>query len=140
MNAEKITGYLQSQGIKPSHHRIQIYRYLMEKRNHPNVDMVFQELVKEIPTLSKTTVYNTMNLFLEKGAAIPIMIAENEMRYDADTSLHGHFLCGQCHNIYDLHMKGVGADFEGLDEFEIDESHVYFKGTCPACLAKRVGQ
>ena len=54
------------------------------------MDMIYQELVRNIPTLSKTTVYNTLNLFL-KRIAVMITIDENETRYDADTSLHGHF-------------------------------------------------
>ena len=97
------------------------------------MDMIYQELVRNIPTLSKTTVYNTLNLFLEKGIAVMITIDENETRYDADTSLHGHFRCNGCEEIYDLRLDTSALEWESLDEFEISESHLYFKGLCPRC-------
>ena len=84
---KKIQQFLRMHSIKPSHHRIKIYQYLVENRNHPSVDMIYQELVQTIPTLSKTTLYNTLQLFLEKGIVIMITIDENETRYDADISL-----------------------------------------------------
>jgi len=130
---ERIQNLLRAHGIKPSHHRIKVYQYLIENRNHPSVDMIYQELVQEIPTLSKTTVYNTLNLFLEKGIAIMITIDENETRYDADTSLHGHFRCNRCEGIYDLPLDTEALKWETLDGFVISESHLYFKGLCPGC-------
>lgn len=130
---ERIQNLLRANGIKPSHHRIKVYQYLIEKRNHPSVDMIYQELVRNIPTLFKTTVYNTLNLFLEKGIAVMITIDENETRYDADTSLHGHFRCNGCEEIYDLRLDTSALEWESLDEFEISESHLYFKGLCPRC-------
>ena len=50
---EKIQNLLRANGNKPSHHRIKVYQYLIEKRNHPSVDMIYQELVRNIPTLSR---------------------------------------------------------------------------------------
>lgn len=137
MDTKEIEILLKDHGIKPSHHRMKIYEYLVTHRNHPNVDMVYQELIREIPTLSRTTLYNTLNLFLEKGVVQLITIAENEMHYDADVSIHGHFLCKECKNIYDIWLEDNTFDLPDLEDFEVDESHIYFRGTCPACLIKQ---
>lgn len=51
--------------IRPSHQRIKILEYLMEHPCHPTVDQIFNDLQKEIPTLSKSTVYNTLTSFME---------------------------------------------------------------------------
>ena len=32
--------------------------------NHPTVETIYKELIDEIPTLSKTTVYNTLKQFV----------------------------------------------------------------------------
>ncbi len=82
--------------------RIQIYKYIFGRKDHPSVDMIFSVLSKEIPTLSKTTVYNTLKGFVEAGIATPILIDESEIRYDADTNMHGHFKCESCENIFDF--------------------------------------
>ncbi|MGR6836926.1 Fur family transcriptional regulator [Syntrophomonas erecta] len=136
MNTRKIEQLLRMNGIRPSHHRMKVYEYLIENRNHPNVDMIYRELIKDIPTLSKTTLYNTLDLFLQKGIVQLITINENEMRYDADTSVHGHFKCNTCGIIYDIRLREPLADFESLNNFQVSESHLYFRGICPACLVK----
>ncbi|MGE5396215.1 MAG: Fur family transcriptional regulator [Chitinophagales bacterium] len=131
MDAKMIQQLLLDNGIKPSPYRMRIYQYLVEHRNHPNVDMIYQELVDELPTLSKTTLYNTLSLFLEKGITIPITIAENEMRYDADTSIHGHFQCKVCGKIDDLRLNM--PSIQSLKNYMVTENHLYFKGICPGC-------
>jgi Fe2+ or Zn2+ uptake regulation protein len=133
MNNETIGQFLLSYGVKPSHHRIQVLRYLLENRNHPTVDTIFQALRSDIPTLSKTTLYNTLNLFVEKKIASLITIEENEARYDADTSLHGHFKCIECGRIFDIKLQLPDLAFAELDNFEVFETQLYFQGICPQC-------
>lgn len=60
------SNYLKEHGIKPSYQRMKVFQYLVDNHNHPTVDMIYKALCPEIPTLSKTTVYNTLNLFVEK--------------------------------------------------------------------------
>ena len=63
---EAIIQKLSAHNIKPSLQRLAIYSYLLEKKNHPTVDMIYSDLHPSMPTLSKTTVYNTLKLFIEK--------------------------------------------------------------------------
>lgn len=123
---------LREHGIKPSHHRLKVLEYIIENRNHPNADMIYKALAVEIPTLSKTTVYNAVELFLEKGVVQPIMILHNELRYDADTSFHGHFHCRKCGNIVDFFYEDADAPAVPED-YLIEESHAYYRGICPEC-------
>lgn len=135
MNIEKmnIGDYLKEHGIKPSYQRIKILEYMLFNRNHPTVDMIYQELSKDIPTLSKTTVYNTLKLFIEKKVAIVITIEENETRFDAEVSTHGHFKCISCGNIYDFDVELEGMNIKGLENFSVLDEHVYFTGICKNC-------
>ena len=65
-------------GIHPSIQRIAIMDYLLKHHIHPTVDEVYTALSDEIPTLSKTTVYNTLRLFSEHGAAKMLTIDERK--------------------------------------------------------------
>ncbi|MBE9492712.1 MAG: transcriptional repressor, partial [Bacteroidetes bacterium] len=56
---ENVAQYLKSHGIKPSYQRVRVFEYLIKNKSHPTVDTVYKALADEIPTLSKTTVYNT---------------------------------------------------------------------------------
>lgn len=134
MNIEDIGEYLKSHNIKPSYQRIKIYEYLYHNRTHPTVDEIYQVLVKDIPTLSKTTVYNTLNLFVQESIALLLTIEENEARYDANTGVHGHFKCVGCGGVTDFDADITGVRAPMLERFEVHEQHLYYKGLCAACL------
>jgi len=136
MAAEEISEYLLQNNIKPSYQRLRIYEYLKNNHNHPTVDRIYRELVYEIPTLSKTTVYNTLKIFIEKGIVKVINIEDNELRYDADTSVHGHFKCEKCEQIFDFKLDTTNFDYDELNKFTIKETHIYFKGICNNCNNK----
>lgn len=131
-----VGNYLKEHGVKPSYQRMKIFQYLLENRCHPTVDTIYKALCTEIPTLSKTTVYNTLNLFMEKNLVNVVVIEENETRYDVDTTIHGHFKCEKCGCIHDidLNLKDISSD--KLGGFQIKEHHHYFKGICKDCLNK----
>lgn len=132
---DEIKTHLSNHNIRPSLSRIKIYKYLLENKNHPTVDEIYSNLVSELPTLSKTTVYNTLNLFIDKGIVKLITIEEKETRYDADISYHGHFKCKKCNKIYDFKINTDNIKTDGLNDFKIDERNFYYTGICKKCLS-----
>ncbi len=130
--------YLLSYHIKPSLQRMAIMGYLLSHKTHPCIDEIYIALSEKIPTLSKTTVYNTLKLFVEHGAASMLTIDEKNICFDTDTSAHAHFLCRECGKIYDLpYNKGTEPmERVNLSGFKVDEMHLYYKGICPDCTEK----
>jgi Fe2+ or Zn2+ uptake regulation protein len=122
--------------ITPSHQRVTILRYLVENQCHPTVDQIFSALRNQIPTLSKATVYNTLNAFVEAKLVRVLSIEENETRYDIVMKNHGHFKCESCGSIYNFAVDIDRFVSDDLKDFRIAEKNVYFGGICPACLAK----
>ena len=80
MQEIKIRDYLSENGIRPMNKRAKIMDYLVSKRNHPTAEMIYLEFVNEIAGLSKTTVYNTLNLFVRKGIARALNIDSNTVK------------------------------------------------------------
>ena len=132
---DEIHQYYKGYNIKPSVQRIAIMDYLLAHKTHPSIDEIYLALCKDIPTLSKTTVYNTLKLFVEHGAALMLTIDEKNACFDGDTSLHAHFLCKKCGKIFDLPYSNEVKKVEQIDMngFKVDEIHQYYKGICPAC-------
>lgn len=132
--------YLLSYRIKPSQQRIAIMEYLLKHRIHPSVEEVYSALSPSMPTLSKTTVYNTLKLFTEQGAAQMLTIDEKNVCFDGDVSLHAHFLCKKCGTVYDLPMQNALKEVMGMDMegHAITEVHQYYKGICKNCLGKEI--
>lgn len=119
-------------GIKPSALRLHIYDYLDSHRTHPTVDEIYSDLVATYPTLSKTTVYNTVNLFAGHGLVKAIAIEGFRTRYDANAAFHGHFLCRRCGKVYDV----FSIDCPPFPEagFQVEAQDVYYSGCCKSCL------
>ncbi|MGL4293511.1 MAG: Fur family transcriptional regulator [Bacteroidales bacterium] len=129
--------HLLDHNVKPSIQRLTIMKYLMEHHTHPTADMIFNDLYQEIPTLSKTTVYNTLKLLSENGAVRTIGIDDKNARFDGDMSPHAHFRCKNCGCIYDIPLDGKDKIFvDGIGELTIDEVHLYYKGFCKECLTQ----
>ena len=124
--------------VKPSMQRIAIMEFLMEHKTHPSAEDVYAALSDSMPTLSKTTVYNTLRLFADHGAALMLTIDDKNVNFDADTSQHAHFLCKKCGHIYDFHTPvGMNKMKELRSEGHmVEEAHTYYKGVCKECKNK----
>jgi len=131
---DSLAKILIEKNIKPSYQRIRILQYINENINHPTVDNIFNSLVKEIPTLSKATVYNTLELFEDANLVKVITIEDNETRYDSRVHNHGHFKCESCGSIYDFEVDIDSLVVNSLKYFKINDKNVYFKGICSRCL------
>lgn len=138
MDNMNVYEYLQSFHIKPSVQRIAIMDYLLKHHTHPNIDDIYTALCKHIPTLSKTTVYNTLKLFVETGAANMLTIDEKSICFDGETTAHAHFQCKACGKIYDVPCTADDEQQQRLTSqgFSISETHRYYKGICPSCQGK----
>ena len=126
--------YLMQFSIRPSVQRTAVMEYLMNHRTHPTVDEIFVALSPSIPTLSKTTVYNTLNLFIEKGAVQMLTIDEKNTRYDADMSKHAHFFCNSCGKVYDImNFKPEAYEVPVELHFTVESVQLSVYGICKSC-------
>lgn len=121
--------------IKPSVQRLAVLNYLENHPTHPTVDTIFQDLSPEIPTLSKTTIYNTLTLLLENDVIQAINIEEKNVRYDGNKEAHVHFLCTKCHKIYDYPMANIVMP-DGVGECDVENVQIYYRGICKHCKTK----
>jgi len=130
-----LSAELKNRKVRPSYQRIKVLEYLHKNQCHPTVDQIFKDLQSEIPTLSKSTIYNTLNLFLKSGLIRVINIEDNETRYDIITKNHGHFKCESCGKIFNFSIDFNSLKTEELSGFKIIDKNLYFKGICPKCLS-----
>ncbi|MGM0461549.1 MAG: Fur family transcriptional regulator [Fibrobacterota bacterium] len=133
MNPYETAGLLSDRGIKPSLQRIAIYNFLCNNRIHPTADEVFRGIKDAIPTLSKTTVYNTLSYFLEKDVVQQITIDDSSLRYDINTKEHGHFLCKKCGMVYDFPFPLNDITQHIPSGFSILSYHINTTGICKDC-------
>ncbi len=126
---------LRARGISPTQQRIAVYRYLLEHRTHPTADTVYNALSAEYPTMSRTTVYNTMRALFRGGLLRIVTIDAEEQHFDADTADHGHFRCVQCGSVFDFTLPTAVRELSP-EGYHTEMFDVYATGVCPHCQQK----
>lgn len=122
---------LRENGVRPSVVRLNVLDYLIKNRTHPPADEIYEALSKSIPTLSKTSVYNTLKLFVMKGMALELEIDPKQKRYDGCTDFHGHFKCEKCGEISDFEAKEPKDEVDGAF---LRHKEIYYYGICKSCI------
>lgn len=133
---ENITKLLQDKGVSPSIQRIKILQFILNNVHHSSVDAIYQELIHEIPTLSKTTVYNTLSLFVAKGIINSITIGSTEILYEKSQKPHAHFRCEVCEEIIDISLDSELFGIHKIDNHQVNKVSIHLKGICNKCLNK----
>lgn len=138
MQTDTTFNYLHLHGVKPSLQRMAVMRYLLEHHTHPTAEEIYQSLHPSMPTLSRTTVYNTLRLLTEHGAVQQLTIDERNQCFDSVLEPHAHFLCTRCGKIYDVPLReaGLQAVADLPKGFVYEQSSLYFRGCCKECLEK----
>jgi len=135
---EKYVKLLKEDSIKITPQRLEILRYLDNHRTHPTVEEIFSELKENNPSLSKTTVYNSLETLCKHGLIQSISISISETRYDFKNKMHHHFLCKHCGKITDIDIECPNINKVIKDGYKVEEVHGYFKGLCKKCKAKGI--
>ena len=137
---EKYVKTLKDHSIKITSQRLEILKYLDEHHTHPNVEEIYSELKKKHPSLSRTTVYNSLEILKKNKIVQSLTISGSELRYDIEESLHHHFLCKKCGAILDISITCPNMDRTLDGGHRVEEVQGYFKGICKSCQTKEKGR
>ena len=120
---------LNSHGIQPSAQRIVVARYVLFTDEHPSADTVWARVKAGFPMISRATVYNTLNLFVEKGLLRELHLSPDSIVFDPKTEAHHHFIDEDSGRIYDVPWDKVRVcDVEHIEGFEIHDYQVVMRG------------
>ena len=91
MSREGLLSLLDRHGILPTPQRVEIAGILLERPQHLSADQIIDRLKAAGSGVSKATVYNTLNLFAERGLVREVMVDPVRKFYDSTTHSHHHF-------------------------------------------------
>ena len=133
---EKYVKILKENDLKITSQRLIILKYLDENLSHPTADQIYTDLKTNNPSLSKTTVYNALDILAKHGIIQAITISGSELHYDIAHDMHHHFYCKKCGEIIDIEISC--PNIEKMSEYghKVEEIHGYIKGICKKCLKK----
>ncbi len=120
---------LRGHGIQPTAQRLAVARFVLDTSAHPTADEVWDKVRQRSPTLSRATVYNTLNLFVEKGLLRMQAVREGAVVFDPLVARHHHLIDAETGEIHDVPWDAVRVSGEkSLSEFEVDEYQVVMRG------------
>jgi Fur family transcriptional regulator, iron response regulator len=127
-------GLLEQHGVLPSAQRLAIARYVLRTDEHPSADQVFAKVKPTLPMVSRATVYNTLNLFVEKGLLRAHVLAEGKVVFDPNLSPHHHFIDEDTGSIHDVPWSALEvAKVDALEGYDVHEYQVVLRGKKRPC-------
>lgn len=122
---ESLTGLLRDHGITPTRQRVEIAYALFSRGEHLSADRILAIVNDRACESSKATVYNTLNLFLEKKLVREVIVDPSRVFYDPNTAPHHHFYNVDSGELTDIDEAEVrvsglpqlphGVSVEGVD-------------------------
>jgi Fur family iron response transcriptional regulator len=88
---KQIQSRLSEHGIQPTVQRLQIAELLFARDQHLTAEQIILALAEGGTAVSKATVYNTLNLFAEKGLLKPLQVDPERGLFDSNMTPHHHF-------------------------------------------------
>jgi len=120
---------LTERGIQPSAQRVAVADYVLFTSDHPSADQVWVEVKRSFPMLSRATVYNTLNLFTEKGLLRELVLAEGKVVFDPKLEPHHHFLDEETGAIVDVPWSALDVRrVHSLSGLDVREYQVVMRG------------
>lgn len=121
---------LRTHGIQPSAQRVAVASYVLTTAEHPSADLVWRRVKESFPWISRATVYNTLNLFVDKGLLQRLTIAEDSVVFDPILETHHHFIDESTGAIHDVPWDRVQVcNIESLRDYEVHQYQVVMRGT-----------
>jgi Fe2+ or Zn2+ uptake regulation protein len=129
MVPDDVASALRDHGVQPSAQRVAVGEYVLSTEEHPSADDVWRKVRKTFPMISRATVYNTLNLFVEKGLLREFILAEGKVVFDPNVQPHHHFIDEQTGAIYDVPWNAVRvSNVESLKGYGVREYQVVMRG------------
>lgn len=127
---------LRAHGLSVTAQRVAVL-HAVAAQPHATADAVLDAARVGLGTISRQSVYDTLNTFVEKGLVRRIQpIGSPALYEDRVGDNHHHLICRDCARVVDVDCAvGFRPCLQAADDngFEIDEAEVAYWGRCPEC-------
>lgn len=123
------TALLRERGIRPSAQRVAVGDYVLFTDEHPSAEQVWRRVRRRSP-ISRATVYNCLNLFVEKGLLRPYELGEGHIVFDPNVGRHHHLLDEATGRVHDVPWNAVRVSrVRPLGDWDVRGYEIVLRGT-----------
>ena len=133
---DELTEIFRMRGLKMTPQRHCIFQVLHRLAGaHPTAEAVHAEVIRELPTVSLKTVYQTLNDLSAMGELQHIDLGTGSGRFDANLDQHQHLVCEACGRVWDVYgdFTDVRAPTAVVGGFRVSSTDIVFRGLCEHC-------
>jgi Fur family peroxide stress response transcriptional regulator len=113
-----------------------ILKVLRNTRSHPTADQIYDQVRKDIPNISKGTIYRNLHILQEDGVIGELKTDNSQSRYEFKIGSHYHFRCEKCRKVIDLDEpvdKALDERVSKKTGFTVSHHQTEFRGLCKDC-------
>ncbi len=114
-----------------------IYEAVVDSREHPTPELIFEQVRQRIPSISLGTIYKNVKTFLDTGVLREVTLHHGSLRLESNMTPHHHLVCSSCKAIFDIEESAVEPVQLPKSElpagFSITQCRVEFVGVCRSC-------
>lgn len=118
-----------------------VMQTLADMGNHPTASMVYENVHKEHPTISKSTVFRILGNAATDGDVLRLHMAESDDRFDHQCHDHYHIRCIDCGRVDDVEMPYLSNIYSQITDtqgYQIMGHDIEFRGVCNSCRRRDI--
>ena len=130
------TSQLRTRGYRMTSQRLAILHVLHHSGGHLSPAEVYEQALTQLPGLTETTVYRTLEFLAENGLARPAHMGSGHLVYEIARHEHHHLKCRICGDEMEVEhtlLKRLYSQLESASGYRLTDSHLTFFGLCPTC-------
>lgn len=136
-----LENYLSLSKLRKTPERFSILKFIYSVDGHFDIEALLNQMKIKGISVSKATLYNSMELFLQCNLVTKHQFGHNCAHYEKKTNLqtHDHAICLKCNKIIEFRdskifdiEKSLNKDFN----FESNNHSLIFYGYCENCRKK----
>ena len=125
-----------ARGLPMTVQRRAIFEALLDRQDHPTIEQVYEDIKARIPGVSRTTVYRTLETFVDLGVSKKTSHVAAMARFDGNVDHHHHLVCVRCDKVVDFDdpaLSRLPLPDARRAGFEVVDFSVYLEGLCADC-------
>jgi Fur family iron response transcriptional regulator len=104
---EQVSQLLVSRGVLPTTQRIDVALVILTRPQHLSAEQIIAGIRAIGSRVSKATVYNTLNLFCERGLLRTVDVDPTRQYYDSTIGPHHHFYNVDTGELTDIPLDAI---------------------------------
>ena len=136
MNSKgRIMEVFRRNGFRATPQRIAVVQAVLGSKDHPTAEQVFNRVKERVPTISLSTVYNTLHTMRDLNMVQELAFNHNH-RFDRNTNIHINMVCENCGEITDIERDDLEKEIFEIAKkrrFKITRHRFDLYGICRKC-------